>query len=436
MPNKKLIRSEAKHAALVHAAWKSNGRQRLHEAQRMYLHSFAARYVAAREAKLMSSMSTHKKTKKIARDMNLFKRCSEVVQLDMRRKPNTEFDYRFIMRFGPEQQARQILLRNMLKARFGTAAAQTVFAGGRDAAARRLKEYYSVGYVWIQEFDIARCFNSFRMDKAASFLSLPGRVCENVLTTTTLNIRPSLSIRRNLTCHSPNDDFDPMDFIEETFRDDWDRARQGLIEGSRVSPFVAELLLAPVCEALSECSRTKVINYADNFLLMAKTPRGLKTIADKLQDELCTHPVGPLQVNPKTSRNGPNDSFDFLGYRCNPDDGKLVFSWSEQAEAKARKLRKRAHKKLTSKTPFDDKLAIFEKVQRRHQGLVGAYPLWKDRQEFHQQKMAKLQLHLGEEGSVPNRRRRRNVAVNAGCYPHNESSSAIKQRRRRARKVQ
>ena len=77
----------------------------------------------------------------MAETLNVWEKCNEKVVLDPQPKPNGE-DIRYIVKFGPENQARQLLIKNSLLHRFRTHPNQYVFNGGRDKAIQVLAENY------------------------------------------------------------------------------------------------------------------------------------------------------------------------------------------------------------------------------------------------------------------------------------------------------
>jgi hypothetical protein len=185
-----------------------------------------------------------------------------------------------------------------------------------------------------------------------------------------------------------------MDLLMGKFGEDWDPAQLGLIEGSKVSSFAAELLLAPICEELTARGAGQVINYADNFLLMAKSNSELRELRNILRKGLHTHPAGPLQVKDLQGIQSSNRPFIFLGYKFTPVGGDLVCTWGPKAETNARKVRREGHRLLSSKMPDARKEMAFQKLVERHLGIVNAFPEWLEGPDLHRKKMQTMESHL------------------------------------------
>lgn len=160
----------------------------------MYLNSYAACKVAALEAVKSTRTRTHKTPDQIASEMDIWRPCDELVRVNLLRKPNTECDYRFPLSFGVVNQARQILVRTLLQARWAVSPGQMMFAGGRNAAVNKLNEHYENGYRHVMEVDIYKCFHGFDEEKIGNFLSLPQTVVSHNLCGLSLNISPSLYV--------------------------------------------------------------------------------------------------------------------------------------------------------------------------------------------------------------------------------------------------
>lgn len=399
----KATRQEKKLAGNVKVAFNNGSKGRLRSTVRDYVNSYSARLVAAAEAVDSCKRKTHKDVLQIAREMNVWRFCDERVDVNVafrqvppQRGQNAQYDIRarVTLSFGPENQARQILVRNVLKAMWRTSQAQTMLDGGRTRAARLVQDFYAEGYQHTLEADIYRCFPSFDNRGIGNFLCLPEKVTRHVLGASSLNLHPSRQCRKEVLYHSPSLPCTPMEQFMEMFGEDWDPAQLGLIEGSKASPFAAELLLAPVCEALTKSGLGRVVNYADNFVLMAKSKSELKKLTNILRKGLHTHPAGPLQVKDLRNVTKPQMSFEFLGYKFLPAGDCLRSTWGEKAETKARKLRMYGHRVLTSGMPIKTKQREFDLIRQKHCGIVGAFPEWREGKSFHQTKIRALGRHL------------------------------------------
>lgn len=403
MSYKKFNTIEKKLARRVRAAYDSDNKTLIHNAVARYLNSYAARYVASSQASRSSGRLSHKTVEQIAKELNVWRPCDENVKIslawkDRTGKPNGGSEHdprpRVILSFGTEHRARQMLVRNLMKAKWNVAESQTMFAGGRPRAVKLVKQNFAEGYHSVFEVDVYRCFKSFSRQGITEFLCLPEKVTDYVLGARSLRLELSSGSKKDVIHRSPDCPYSDMELFMERFGQDWDPAQLGLIEGSSASPFASELLLAPVCEVLASCGYGRVVNYADNFLLMAKSQGDLRKLYNTLRKELRAHPAGPLQVNECFRSYQPGRAFEFLGYRFTPSNGTLACSLGSRSETKARKLRLSAHRNLTSSMPYKSKRQVFSETKSRHGAIIAAFPEWTGGQQFHESKMAVLEQHL------------------------------------------
>ncbi len=406
MNSAKLKRHEKELARKFRAACVKGGSRGWNTAARNYINSHAARFVAAEEAVRTCKRRSHKSAEAIAKDLNVWRSCDEVAHVGVKIAEElpppgqggmTEYRARVVLSFGPENQARQILLRNLFKAMPGKHASQMMFNGGTTRAVRLVEDCYVDGYQHSMEVDIYRCFQSFDKQGISAFLRLPEKVTEHVLGASSLNLRPSLTCMKDVLYHSPNLSMSPMELFMELFGEDWDLTQLGLIEGSKASPFAAELLLAPICDDLAKRGAGRVINYADNFLLMAKSKSELTKLYNLLREGLHTHPAGPLQVKETPKRTRPQESFEFLGYKFLPNGESLQCTWAKKSETKAKRIRREGHRLLSSNMPNIQKCGIYKDVCKKHRELVAAFPMWPENMEFHETKMRALKRHIARQ---------------------------------------
>lgn len=375
----------------------------LHSTTRGYLNSFSARYVAAQEAaqgqrKKLSS----ERMQLFARGMNLWEPCTEEVRLHPVLKSTyvdtSEGSYRYLLSFGMENQARQILVRNLLQARWETQPTQFQFRGGREKAVRHVQSAYRRGFRYVFELDVYRCFRSFDRKGIAEYLSLPERVVTNVLSGDTLNIALSPQCLKEVksVCYDLDDLPDSPLKKFALMDDDWGPARSGLTEGSKASPFAAELLLEWVLRNVPD-GAWRIVNYADNFLCLCESENAAFELRTILQELLHQHPAGPLKAKQSPKIFMPGDAFEFLGYLLVPKNPIGLWArWSDRAEKKARTLRRLAYKTLTNPSlSISQKKREYLRFERKHRALTDGYPSWGERQAFHIHKMDKIKQAVG-----------------------------------------
>ncbi len=88
--------------------------------------------------------------------------------------------------------------------------------------------------------------------------------------------------------------------------------RRGLAQGSPLSPLLANLVLDPI-DHLMDGRRVKFVRYADDFLLMARTPDAAEAARARLEHELAA--IGLALHAGKTRLARLDDGVDFLGLR-------------------------------------------------------------------------------------------------------------------------
>jgi len=159
--------------------------------------------------------------------------------------------------------------------------------------------------------------------------------------------------------------------------------RKGLTVGSKASPLLAEYLLRWVIDQLPK-DLGVVVNYADNFLCMAKDANDALALDKALRTALKSHPAGPLKPNEPPGAREPGTQFSFLGYtflpadpprlRCVPAD-KAFKKWKTQEHD----LRERTHALQGSP---DKQLEVLERGWRSLRSSAGNYTHWSGRGEF------------------------------------------------------
>lgn len=96
----------------------------------------------------------------------------------------------------------------------------------------------------------------------------------------------------------------------------WFRARRGLAQGSPLSPVLANLVLDPIDHAL-ESRRVKLVRYADDFLLMARTAEAAAAARARMEAELKA--IGLSLHAGKTRLARLDDGIAFLGLTFTAD---------------------------------------------------------------------------------------------------------------------
>ncbi|MEO1397815.1 MAG: hypothetical protein AAFU56_02985 [Pseudomonadota bacterium] len=308
--------------------------------------------------------------------------------------------------FGAINRTRHLVVKNATYRQRRTHRDQTLLRGQHCGVSRVIQNFRD-GFRYIAEMDIESCYQSFNSTRVGQLLALPERVTANSLGMHNLKLHPTPNLAWEW--YHPSDVSSPEKLAEVFFHQfevEIATALPGLIEGSMASPFVVEMLLAPTCRALRTANLGRVVCYADNFLLMAKSAKQLEAMEQRLRDELLAHPVGSHLVH--LDRNSsPGSPFPFLGYQLVPERGMLRPEPGTKVLKNAKNLRKCVYKKLRSSIPLAEKRRIFVKTEEKHWTIVNSLRLWEGRKNFHNCKMRTFRRQLGiscPQGLIPERR--------------------------------
>lgn len=384
--HKSLLHQERNLGRRIRSASKARNRKGLHEANRSYMESYAAKYKAALKVlcakkgsrgsggkKFAVTANDKRRSLELASQVNVWEPCDEKVILNPKEKLNGFFEFRFIFSFGEENQLRQILVKNALLHRFNMMPEQYLMTGGRDKAVKAVQKNYKEGYRYTIELDVYHAFQSFDVLGVAKHLSLPKEVCLNVLSGVNLNV--SLSNRyRGILHYAHSDKMSPMALFSE-LESDWQGAWQGLTEGSRVSPFVSEMMLSWVVDRLS-LDKGRLVNYADNFLFMCKCELDTRELASELRELLWRHPAGPLNVKWPQPVIEPGNPFEFLGYTVTSIDNTASISWNDRVRKKTKAQRKCVYDLLGSSVSIERKIKAINSLFVRQRSIYAGFQLW------------------------------------------------------------
>ena len=227
--------------------------------------------------------------------------------------------------------------------------------GGRDAAIKAAIEALDEGSNWAVTADVKDFYPNVNGKKLATLLPLPGEVIRMVIISRFLGLYPG---------HRP---------LGVTTASFMAQARQGIPQGSAVSSLVAEVVLAPIFTALPEGAH--VINYADNFLILAPNEDGACSTISALRCACKSLPAGPFRLVAQEPRPS-TEWFDFLGYSLRALDGNTSIrpsNWNMQ----------RFHHVAND---FEDDLLegmgdgdeFFKKVERFIRSWSAAFHFWPD----------------------------------------------------------
>jgi hypothetical protein len=186
---------------------------------------------------------------------------------------------------------------------------------GRSEAAQAALNAMRNGARWFVGLDITDFFPSIDTRRLHNLIPLPDRVIDNVICPPQLD-----DVRVRYNGH-----VNVLRLAEAS--------QSGISQGSRTSPIVADIVIKHVLDGLY--LPAAVINYADDFGVMARTKREVTAIAQSLIRALAHSPAGCLQLRNKVHGTARRvaDGFEFLGYYfrsrrgtviCQPADKNLV----------------------------------------------------------------------------------------------------------------
>ena len=360
--------------------------------QQRYLTSFNCKLVAVDHgARDMKSQKRPPKSDyiEIAERLDPWRGSNEEVTVHFKLKEGPNEDYRPVCDFGIENRALQNLIRSALKAQSSLRPNQYAMRGVTRAMRKVEKALYA-GFTHIRQLDIAGCFNGFDGGKIPKLLPLPEAVTRKVLLSSDLHYVPG-NIKELIEQHTWDDPAKMQNDILGV-----GAVWRGLPQGSSVSSLAVEILLAPVLDALPSIGR--VVNYADNFLIMAKNQSDADDLVTALLSALKSHPAGPLYsswiTTPKLG-----EPFDFLGYTVSFSGETINFrpidrrfqEFVDKFRERKRRLKKRLEKGSLTKADVV-KLGKFVK------SWCNGYPLWDRGEKFEKKYLEKVADFAEEAG--------------------------------------
>ena len=269
---------------------------------RLYLCSTEARILAAQEANRAlepwKRLSAEKVTE-LAHGLDPWRGSQELVQVRFKVKPNG--DSRPTVEFGPEHRALQYLVVPLLRATASLTTDQFGTRGGTHAAVSRAASGMKKGFRWGFHIDIKNCFPSFQSEPLKTFLALPKEVTERVILSRHFKLVSS--------------DLEGLvGSADDGFHEPWlASVRSGISQGSAASNWVCEIVVGHVLRALPHIEGVLIVNYADNFLILAKSKLEAVSMRLALADALSVSPAGPLQPT-LVQEFGPTEKCQFLGH--------------------------------------------------------------------------------------------------------------------------
>jgi len=233
---------------------------------------------------------------------------------------------------------------------------------------------------------------SFDGSSLPGLLPLPKRVTANVISSSRLNLVPG-----NLTVLLDHDIWSDDPAMQEYAAAlDVAAVRQGIPQGSAVSPLVAEILLAPVIAQLPQ--KGIVVNYADNVLVMGREANDTVALVEALRCALESHPAGPLKTS-RIDKYGSSETIDFLGYAIHRNGPKLKVTPTLHNKLKFKRTFQAGREKIEgSPTTVKARKREIKRLARRVRSWTAGFPLWDEADSYRQKYLGRVKMVAQELG--------------------------------------
>jgi hypothetical protein len=244
----------------------------------------------------------------VGQSLDLSKPLKEPVEVWLKNKTN---GYRIIHNHGLKHRTAQDLLKRVMDRVFVPRPFQYTHLG-IHAAIKQTKALINAGYVHAAHLDVKDFYGSFELEKLLPELPLPKEVVEHAVVGRLMEtvwdqehmkgkLHPSLS---------------PHYILHK-------EARLGIPQGSACSSIIgaycmARLQWVPVADVV-------LLNYADDFLLLAKSSNAQAKAIDELTEAVGSLPGGKFKLNQKQKGNAAY-GITFLGHTLQLMDG-LLATW-------------------------------------------------------------------------------------------------------------
>lgn len=215
----------------------------------------------------------------VAQELRADEDCGESIMVWAEPKASGK-GWRPVCSFGPKRSALQLLVYEMLNAKFGDDPTNFLREGkGAEAAAIRIRELAAEDYEYFVLGDVKDFFRSAQHKALKEVTGLPAAV-----------IRWSVLIGD---IHSVNVVGDvPMGECTASLGG---AAQEGLPQGSRTSQFIAGLLLGPALRQVASADR--IVTHGDDFAVGASTMKEGCALAEALQGILESLPLARSASN-------------------------------------------------------------------------------------------------------------------------------------------
>lgn len=235
---------------------------------------------------------------KLAKTINLFAPTTEKVFIFSKKKANGK-GYRFYCKFGLHHKVGQKIVADLVGQQFTPAAYQYNVGGkGIQKAMADIKAAAADGYTFLLRLDVKKFFDSF--DHTALALALPLET----------NLIGCCAIGTYYVAEPSNQSTNTEFLVSSTGYANLVK-QAGIPQGSAASPMIGSYFMSKLDMKLPD--GVVIINYVDDFLVMAKTPEAAIAAQEALQSALADLSVGAFKLVEKSGSLTPNVT-TFLGH--------------------------------------------------------------------------------------------------------------------------
>lgn len=235
----------------------------------------------------------------------------------LRLKAKAGGGYRYYLDFDPRHRTAQRIVADMLAVQFKPKHYQygARKSGGVKAAIEKTRTLITNGFIHVRRLDIKKYFDNFSHAAMLSpALPISNKITEHVVIGRHFSIQVDTKLKHGSLAPIA---LDYVNLIGHT----------GIPQGSAVSPLIGEFFMSKL--GVNMPVGTRLINYVDDFLILAKTPGALVQAESALKSALAGLSVGTFELLEKSSSSSPSlpgsvTQFEFLGHLLRLDDGKLA----------------------------------------------------------------------------------------------------------------
>lgn len=246
-------------------------------------------------------------------------------------KPKKSGGVRMIHKHGLLHRTSQDIVLRIISAYFAPRPFQYTHSGVHKAIGRA-KLGVTAGYTDAARLDIKNHYVSFDPKKLISELPLPSELVEHVVVGRLHKVVMDQGKKhwQKAHCHghvAQKHGYDNHCSSSHTHEHLLDLARLGIPQGSGCSPIVGMFCMSRL--AWPSTPGVMLINYADDFLLLAQSDKLLAGAIEKLTDAVANLPGGHFELKLKGTYQASKGT-EFLGHRLRVTQGKLVTSPTER----------------------------------------------------------------------------------------------------------